>query len=560
MVLTPEQIKKISERRGDTTNITPSVDRASELQNAWGITPTQQEQNFEGVIKQPDGTYKPDIAGAVGKGLVESGGTVVKSGLGVLSGIINTVLHPIKTVQTLSNIAGGIVQGNMAEISDEQWKKYQEVNKFSDEEIAQQREQAQTNSVALQSATTMLKDRYGSLENIGKTITTDPVGFLLDFATLLEGGGSLLSKAGQVSKISKVSEAGKVISEVGKVANPIRQVASVVSKAGEALGVPKLVKGVYNRIGKQKDVKDIYGRIAQEKNAYKVGQVKNAFESAGIKPENVKTFKDASNVLQNSIKKDKLRVDKLYEQYPETFKPTDLKKTVIGEGGSKASINYVNEAISDLKNLYKNSPEELVKIKDLELKFKKEGLTSGEINNLSRKYGTEFGDKAFNKKTGEPLTSRSAQDYENVRKGLKENARGITQDNTIKNIEETMGDKIETTKIMDKLSDRTQTAINKLKTPKWGSKVGATVARVIDFLSQGSVKGFLKQMGLGMPQAKYADIIELQSELQKNLSLIEQINNAKPTELVNLMNNEKFVKSLLGLYYSEITSQDQDQE
>src|SRR3990167_8488176 len=73
-------------------------------------------------------------------------------------------------------------------------------------------------------------DRYGSMENLKKTLATDPIGVAADAATVFSGGAALGARApgavGQVSRavgtigraIVPVTAAGKVVKAAGKVA------------------------------------------------------------------------------------------------------------------------------------------------------------------------------------------------------------------------------------------------------------------------------------------------------------------------------------------------------
>ena len=55
-----------------------------------------------------------------------------------------------------------------------------------------------------------VKDRFGGVENIKKTIAEDPVGLLGDVAGLLTGGGMAAAKgAGLAGKAGKISKIGK---------------------------------------------------------------------------------------------------------------------------------------------------------------------------------------------------------------------------------------------------------------------------------------------------------------------------------------------------------------
>ncbi len=66
-----------------------------------------------------------------------------------------------------------------------------------------------------------LTNRYGGFEQLKNTAVNDPVGFATDLAGAFTGLGSIVSKAGQVSKLNTLIKAGKTASEIGNAINPI---------------------------------------------------------------------------------------------------------------------------------------------------------------------------------------------------------------------------------------------------------------------------------------------------------------------------------------------------
>lgn len=79
-------------------------------------------------------------------------------------------------------------------------------------------------------------DRYSSPEQAWQTFNEDPVGVLLDASTVLTGGGSLATKVGTASKVSKAAKVGKVVSATGRAIDPVGQLLNVPGKAIELAG------------------------------------------------------------------------------------------------------------------------------------------------------------------------------------------------------------------------------------------------------------------------------------------------------------------------------------
>jgi len=81
-------------------------------------------------------------------------------------------------------------------------------------------------------------NRYGGMENLKKTIATDPVGFLGDASVLLTGGASI---AGKVGGLKEVAEAAK---KAGQVIDPLALPTKAVG------GVTESVLGLSTGVGK----------------------------------------------------------------------------------------------------------------------------------------------------------------------------------------------------------------------------------------------------------------------------------------------------------------------
>ena len=100
-------------------------------------------------------------------------------------------LHPIETAENLKNLGHGVLQKTGILPGTEHEKYADAVGKF-------------------------FADRYGGIENVKRTLATDPVGMASDLSVLLTGGGSLAAKlpatAGRV---------GEIAGTVGRVVDPI---------------------------------------------------------------------------------------------------------------------------------------------------------------------------------------------------------------------------------------------------------------------------------------------------------------------------------------------------
>lgn len=152
------------------------------------------------IVSQPTG-----ILGAGLKAGGEAISNLPESAWNFAKGIVSAVAHPIKTAEGVGNIMVGAEQTAL--------------NKIFDKNV--QTESTKT----FDSFTKMLKDRYGSLENLQKTATEDPFGFGADVVSLVEGGASLAGKTELLNRgISKTAQMA------------IKPVAKTAEAVGEGIG------------------------------------------------------------------------------------------------------------------------------------------------------------------------------------------------------------------------------------------------------------------------------------------------------------------------------------
>jgi hypothetical protein len=147
-----------------------------------------------------------------GNYLFETVSNIPESGAQFVKDIVTPFIHPVETAKAVGNLAAGIGQKLIPG--------------------------KQEKEVYAEKAMQFIKDRYGSLENIGDTIKTDPVGFLADFASLVSGGGLAVRAAGGLTKVKKISDAGRLASKVGTLIEPTRAVRAIASKSAKVV-IPK---------------------------------------------------------------------------------------------------------------------------------------------------------------------------------------------------------------------------------------------------------------------------------------------------------------------------------
>ncbi len=121
---------------------------------------------------------------------------------------IQPFLHPIETATNIKNLGQGVLQKTGLISGEEQIPAVDAVGRH-------------------------FAERYGGLENIKRTLATDPVGLAGDASMLLTGGGSA---AGRVPGL--IGRVGKVVGEAGRALDPLSAVGRVAKTAGSKVVAP----------------------------------------------------------------------------------------------------------------------------------------------------------------------------------------------------------------------------------------------------------------------------------------------------------------------------------
>lgn len=144
------------------------------------------------------------------------------------SDIVQPVMHPVETAKSLGNLGLGIIQKI---IPGEQ-----ESEKYADA-VGQ-----------------YFAERYGGVDELKRTMATDPFGFLADASAVLSGGGTLAAKIpGLAGKIGKMTAtAGRAIDPMMAPIHAAKGVAKIPGAAatGKVLAqVPSEVVGLFTGTG-----------------------------------------------------------------------------------------------------------------------------------------------------------------------------------------------------------------------------------------------------------------------------------------------------------------------
>ncbi len=317
--------------------------------------------------------------------------------------------------------------------------------------------------------------------------------------------------------------------------------------AGNIAMIPPIVKGAATALKAASAIPRATGKLLWPKPnpEQALGQVlqgktkdlpkgKRALEA--IDTSDVKTYSDLSKKLNDAIPDYARQVDAELMKDPKIYSFADLATVEKTKGGAAVTSNYVKDSLEHLQELYTKieDPVRAGNMAELLAKAETQGLTRKEVNDIARIYGSEFGDKAFSRVTGDPLTSVNAQAYENVRTGLKDVARRGLSD-TAKELDSTLSNIYNTRRLIDKNVEAANRLRQKIDERGLGEKIGRGVLTALDVATLGTAKGAVLKLlprGLGY---KVKNFIDPEDSLARNLKTItdelSRVEKVKPSAI-----------------------------
>jgi len=207
-----------------------------------GTTPEQAQTMIEAEVSKP-GFGTPKTTGATGKwgagatGVIDlpkkwsavgadAISNVPSSAANFAGGIVDALSSPVQTAKGLFDVAAGGLYNAMPE----------SVTNFADR-FDPNLPATQRSSEAASVVGNMYKNRYGGLENIKQTISTDPVGVAADLSTVLTGGAMLAPKA---------STAATMLKKGAELTNPVNALKLPIKAA---TGIAKPILGLTTGVG-----------------------------------------------------------------------------------------------------------------------------------------------------------------------------------------------------------------------------------------------------------------------------------------------------------------------
>jgi len=354
-------------------------------------------------------------------------------------------------------------------------------------------------------------EKYNSLDETKKRDIDATLG-LGSFLTDLVGFG--LAKKPVVSALKAGSEA------VTTGIKAAEEITTRIPRATEKL-ITMTKEGITPVISKEKAIGEVLQGTTQDIKKGTAGL--SLVDTKGIK-----TYQKLNEAIDKKIPELAKVVDNEFAQDTTKKLLNDLTITKPTKAGGTVSVNYVDNALNQLAELYTKTGDVVKQadIEDLINIAKTDGLNKLEINDIARNYGQEFGDKAFNK-MGDPLTSINAQMFENTRKGVKEVARSGLTSNVAKKADEAMSKLYDTRALVKKNVEAVNKLMNRIEERGLVEKIGYNVSKYADILTGGSLRGFI---GGILPRGagyKTLNALDLEALLERNLKIINEATKAK---------------------------------
>jgi len=263
------------------------------------------------------------------------------------------------------------------------------------------------------------------------------------------------------------------------------------------------------------DVNKVVWKIIQ----WKEKDIKPAIDALSqIDTKWIKTYKELWSKLREWNQKLMQSVDEILTKDTRQVTPDMFTKTVKA-WDQVISKDYMGDVIDNLTELYSkwwdiDKQAKILNVKDL---YKKWALKLKDANDLLRVYSSEFGDKAFSKVSQEPLTSVSAQQYENIRKWAKELLRSQFADDWLKQLDQAYSKSTKTLKFIDDMSDKVQKLQQKVQERWFIENITRKLWRWVDLITWWWVRWFLTSFLPSNIGNKVLNSLDLQEQLAKNL-------------------------------------------
>jgi len=258
-------------------------------------------------------------------------GNLPSSFINLAKSFVNVALHPINTIENVGKTIYGAGEAAGRAI-------------LSHTALADKVAQVPANQQEqlFNSLASSLKDRFGSLENLQKTATNDPVGFGTDIATLLSGGAALLGKTTELGNLTS------------KIISPITKGTQLVTKGVGTLGTQILgaetgagassIKSALS--GSEAFAKTMRGNITPEETLRTAESAFNTLKQNRVNDYTSKLSKISKNQTSLNISPINNELDKQLGNFKVNVNPTGTLDF------SRSTIRFDKTAQGDIQNIY----------------------------------------------------------------------------------------------------------------------------------------------------------------------------------------------------------------
>lgn len=302
--------------------------------------------------------------------------------------------------------------------------------------------------------------------------------------------------------------APKVIKELG-------DVALTGGRAGvRAVFKPKTAQELMSNLD------SVVGKITQG-DKVSLEAAKNTLRNVDL--QGASTYKEMNQVLRENVGAIAAKQNAILDAVPDIHQLDSFAQTYKA-GSQVATANPVADSMDHLQEIFLKSGrmDDYVRIKAMKETAQAEGLSARQVNDLAREYGREA-PKAFNPRTGEPLTSINAQLSENTRKGVKNAARSLMPDDTTKLLDDQMSDIYDTLRNTEKAEAKVLNLVQQINQRGIVERIGRGLGRSLDLATMGGLRGFIASLFPGNVGLKKMNYLQIQSSLLKNLNKVDDL-------------------------------------
>lgn len=269
------------------------------------------------------------------------------------------------------------------------------------------------------------------------------------------------------------------------------------------------------------DVKEIVWKVIQ----WKEKDIKPAIDTfSQIDTKWISTYKDLWSKVKEWNNKLMQSVDEILIKDNRNITPEMFTKTVKA-WDQVISKDYMSDVIDNLTELYTKwwDIDKQAKILNVKELYNKWLLKIKDGNDLLRVYSSEFGDKAFSKASWDPLTSVSAQQYENIRKWAKELLRSQFTDDWLKLLDESYSKWVKTLELIDKMAEKVNALKQKVKPMNIIENVANKTSKLINAGLGWWPKAFIAWLIPSNVGNKIMNSLDMEAALAKSLQKIAEL-------------------------------------